>query len=91
MTPTAAARTSLNTPAAEMFAAAGVIDNAQEIPRHLQLYTQQADQALDRVRGMVKTGEMSRDKGDAFARLLVDAGSHLKRRARDYAFPEDLA
>jgi NAD(P)-dependent dehydrogenase (short-subunit alcohol dehydrogenase family) len=23
--------------------------------------------------------------------LLVDAGSHLKRRARDYAFPEDLA
>jgi hypothetical protein len=23
--------------------------------------------------------------------LLVDAGSHLKRRTRDYAFPEDLA
>lgn len=77
MTSTAAARSSLNLPAAEMFAAAGVIDSPRSIPPHLQLYTQQADQALDRVRGMVKSGEMNRDKGEAFGQLLVEAAKRI--------------
>jgi hypothetical protein len=65
--------TSLKTPAAELFTAAGIFEGPSEAPRYLQLFVRQAEQVLEKVRGLVQDGEMSEDQAEIFQQLLVEA------------------
>lgn len=67
------AQRSLNTSAAELFTTAGIFRGRNEVPGHLQLFVSQAEQALDKVRTLVREGEMSAGQAEALQRLLVDA------------------
>ena len=64
---------SLETPARRLLAAGGVIADGQSLPPHLELYATQADQVLEKVRGLVDRGELSLHAASDFQQLLVDA------------------
>lgn len=70
-------RTSLETPALELFAAVGILADGAQAPPSLKLFAEQADRALARIRGQVEAGKMTRDKAVAFQQLIVDACAHV--------------
>ncbi len=71
---------SLDVPAAELYAQAGILareSGQPAIPRHLKLFVTQSEQALEKVRGMAASGEMSMDDAPRFRQLLVDTCGHV--------------
>ncbi len=64
----------LNDSATELFTAQGLIESNLPFPPHLQLFVEQSEQVLERVRSMVSHGEMPAERAAEFQRLLVQAG-----------------
>lgn len=71
----------LDVPALELYTNAGILsrDSSGEpqVPRHLKLFVTQSEQALEKVRGLVTSGEMSADDAASFQQLLVDTCAHV--------------
>lgn len=65
--------TPLHAPALELFAEAGIVSDLEHAPQHLQLYAEQADRLMEKVRGLVDEGELPPAKGDEFQELIVEA------------------
>lgn len=61
----------LNTPARDMFAAAGIFAADEGVPDFMRLFVIQADQSLNKVRALVAEGKMSEKKAREFSDLLV--------------------
>lgn len=57
----------------ELFSAARVLPDSEEIPAHLKLFAAQADRVLDEVHELVEHGTMSHESAGEFAQLIVDA------------------
>lgn len=66
-------RVPLATSAADLFAQVRVLADHEAIRPHLVVFVRQADQVLDKVRGMVDAGELTCGQGAEFQQLLVDA------------------
>ena len=64
---------SLETPAAALFMQVGILHPGGEVPSHLKLFVEQADQVLDKVQRMIGAGELAAERGHEFQQLLVDA------------------
>lgn len=63
---------SLDCSARELFRDAHVIPSDNEIPTHLTLFVEQADDALDDLRELIAIGELPRERGPEFQQLLID-------------------
>lgn len=70
-------RLSLDTPALDLFARVGVIENARAAPEHLKLFARQADQQMAKVQSMVNRGEMDQQQAWDFQQLIVDAAAYV--------------
>jgi hypothetical protein len=57
----------------DLFHAAGILGEQEELPPHLKLFAAQADRVLGEVHELVESGDMTPDAASRFARLLVDA------------------
>jgi len=72
---------SLDVPAVELYTTAGILrrdaGGQPVIPRHLKLFVTQSEQALEKVRGLAASGEMSMDDAARFRQLLVDTCAHV--------------
>jgi len=64
-------------PAAEVFCAAGILEEPNAIPPHLRLFVEQSEQALEKVRELVQHGEMTTERALEFRQLLVDAAREV--------------
>jgi hypothetical protein len=63
--------------ALELFVAAGVVHDQDNIPSHLQLFAAQSDRVLREVHEIVERGEMGRESAAAFTQLIVDATARV--------------
>lgn len=70
-------RVPLSFSAHELFTAVGITRKDEPAPKHLELFLQQADRALDRVRDDVIHHTVSGDQATSFQQLLVDAGARV--------------
>jgi hypothetical protein len=66
-----------NLSASDLFTAVGILQAGQEIPKHLQLFTAQADRVLEEVHQLVAEGSMTPDAAGDFEQLLVDTCAHV--------------
>ena len=70
-------RCSIDTPVLDLFVEAGIINDRDKVPGFLQLFVEQADQVLEKVRGMIAEGELPAERGPEFQQLLVDACARI--------------
>ncbi len=63
----------LDTSARELFVSAGVLEKDVAVPAHLELFVEQSDGVLGKVRDMIDAGELPAERGPEFQQLLVDA------------------
>ena len=62
----------LETRVVELFSQVGVLTRPDQIPDHLKLFVEQAEDVLGQVRRMIASGELPTDRGTEFQQLLVD-------------------
>jgi hypothetical protein len=67
----------LDMPAARLLATAGIVADARQIPPHLRLYTQQADQVMAKARDMVAAGQLDAQRAGQLPALLVEAADRI--------------
>ena len=53
----------LETPVVELFSEVGVLTRQDQIPNHLELFVEQAEDVLGQVRRMVAFGELPAERG----------------------------
>ena len=63
---------SMQTSAAELIRQVGILTSGESIPEHLELFLAQANGALDKVRGLITSGELHEEHGPEFQQLLVE-------------------
>ena len=67
----------LNTPMAELYQQVGILAANEQVPAHLQLFVEQSEAVMDKVRASVKSGEMPAHRGPEFQQLLIDACTRI--------------
>jgi hypothetical protein len=63
----------LNTPMAELYQKVGILEDARKVPAHLELFVEQSEAVMAKVRGKIAAGEMPEWRGPEFQQLLIDA------------------
>lgn len=60
-----------------LFSQNGIFDAGKPIPEHLNLFIEQCDDVMDKVRAKVEKGEMSLEKATGFQSFLVKIGNNV--------------
>ena len=67
----------LETTALSLFTIVGLLKDENNIPVHLQLFIEQSEAVLQKVRVMIAEGELSVERGPEFQQLLIDICAHV--------------
>ena len=67
----------LETSAATLYQTVGLLSDEANIPMHLQLFVEQSEAVLQKVRIMIAKDELPRERGAEFQQLLVDICVHV--------------